>query len=101
MERFTIRFLEVEKKCCCPVCGQAHQGRNGLGLFADEQDQPMCRTCGKQLAPTMVALLDLAQTAQRVGRGCRHLLTPPMASLLDLARAAEDYSFAGPTVWAR
>ena len=38
MERYTIRCLETEKKCCCPVCGQAHQGRNGLGLFADDQE---------------------------------------------------------------
>ena len=92
MERFTIRCLEPNQKCCCPICGLSHQGRNGLGLFAEDQNQPLCRSCGKKLAPTMVALLDLAQTAARVGRGCRRLLTPPMESLLDLARAAEDYS---------
>jgi hypothetical protein len=44
----------------------------------------------------MIALLDLAQTAERVGKSCRHLLTPPMESLLDLARAAENYSHTAP-----
>jgi hypothetical protein len=44
----------------------------------------------------MVALLDLATAAERVGKSCRHLLTPPMASLLDLAHAAENYSHTAP-----
>jgi len=46
----------------------------------------------------MIALLDLAHTAERVGRSCRHLLTPPMESLLDLAQAAENYSCTAPKV---
>jgi hypothetical protein len=92
MRRYTIGQVEEGEIRCCPMCEQAHQGQKGLGLFAEDQEQPMCRTCGKKHAPTMVALLDLAQTAERVGRGCRHLLTPPMESLLDLARAAENYS---------
>ena len=49
----------------------------------------------------MAALLDLAQTAERVGKTCRVLLTPPMESLLDLAHAAEAYSHTAPKVAAR
>ena len=49
----------------------------------------------------MVALLDLAQTAERVGKSCRRLLTPPMESLLDLAHAAEAYSHTAPKLPAR
>ena len=52
----------------------------------------MCLPCGKKWAPSMIALLELAMTAERVGKSCRHLLTPPMESLLDLAHAAENYS---------
>jgi len=73
-------------------------GRRGLGLFTEDHDRPMCRACGKKWAPSMIALLDLAHTAERVGRSCRHLLTPPMESLLDLAQAAENYSCTAPKV---
>jgi hypothetical protein len=48
----------------------------------------------------MIALLDLAHAAERVGKRCRHLLTPPMESLLDLAHAAENYSHATPNLHA-
>jgi hypothetical protein len=94
MECYTIRIVEESGCRCCPQCGQDHQGRRGLGLFAANHDQPVCRSCGKKGAPTMVALLDLAQTAERVGKTCRVLLTPPMESLLDLAHAAEAYTAA-------
>jgi hypothetical protein len=56
----------------------------------------VCRNCGKKHAPTLVALLDLASTASRVGRIGHHTLVPPMTALLDLARAAEDYTRATP-----
>ncbi|HZZ82268.1 MAG TPA: hypothetical protein VFE62_27470 [Gemmataceae bacterium] len=94
MDGYTIRIIEESGSKCCPKCGQASHGRGGLGLFAANHDQPVCRSCGKKGAPTMAALLDLAQTAERVGKTCRVLLTPPMASLLDLAHAAEAYSSA-------
>src|ERR1019366_9034399 len=64
---FTIRLVEDAKDCCCPKCGERYVGRSGLRLFGEDHERPMCRNCGKKLAPTMVALLDLAQTAVRVG----------------------------------
>jgi hypothetical protein len=91
MERYTIGLAEESERSCCPLCEQLQQGVRGLVLYDGDQRQPLCRPCGKKVAPTMVALLELAQTAERVGRSCRHLLTPPMESLLDLARAAENY----------
>ena len=96
MGTFTIRQVDEGKVCCCPKCGEHYDGRGGLRLFAEDHDRPVCRTCGKKLAPTMVALLDLAHAAERVARSGRRLLTPPMESLLDLARAAENYSCAAP-----
>jgi|ERR1035438_9262637 hypothetical protein len=96
MECYTIRLVEQAQDTSCPKCGECYRGRGGLGLFAKDHDQPVCRSCGKKWAPTMVALLDLAHTADRVGKSCRHLLTPPMESLLDLAHAAENYSHTTP-----
>jgi hypothetical protein len=102
MQQFTIRLCEENHPNGCPVCGKAH--RRGAGdargprLFLEEHADPLCRGCGKKLAPAMAALLDLAHTAERVGRRSRHMLTPPLESLLDLARAAEDYSASAPCV---
>ena len=96
MDGYTIRMIDNLAETCCPKCGVHDRARNGLGLFAQDHAQPVCRNCGKKWAPTMIALLDLAQTAERVGKSCRHLLTPPMESLLDLARAAENYSHTAP-----
>ncbi len=96
MECFTIRMFEESARGACPKCGDPAAGPNGLALFADDDDEPICRACGKKMAPSMVALLDLARTAERVGKSYRHLLTPPMESLLDLASAAENYSHSAP-----
>jgi hypothetical protein len=96
MNCYTIRLVDDAGESSCPKCGERNPGRGGLGLFAEDYDQPVCRNCGKKWAPTMIALLDLAHTAERVGKSCRHLLTPPMESLLDLAHAAENYSHATP-----
>jgi ribosomal protein L40E len=96
MESYTIRLVENQEETCCPRCGARHPGRSGLKLFAVDHDQPVCRTCGKKEAPEMIALLDLAHAAERVGKSFRHLLTPPMESLLDLAHAAENYLHTAP-----
>ena len=52
--------------------------------------------CGRKHAPSLVALLDLAHVAERVGRIGRHTLVPPLDALLALARAAEEYTHTGP-----
>jgi hypothetical protein len=97
MQHFTIRLCTENRSQACPVCGHAqHPGPRGPRLFLEAHQEPLCRRCGKKLAPTMAALLDLAHAAERIGRHSRHLLTPPLESLLDLARAAENYSAAGP-----
>ena len=102
MQQFTIRLYSEGHPPSCPVCGAGqHPNPRGLRLFIDSHDEPLCRGCGKKLAPTMAALLDLAHTAERIGRRSRHMLTPPMETLLDLARAAENYSAARPATVAR
>ncbi len=75
----------------CPLCGRQIESEEGPQLCLADHAQVVCRDCGKKHAPPLVALIDLARTAERVGRMGRHTLSPPMVALLDLARAAENY----------
>src|SRR5579859_968468 len=95
MQQCAIRLCDDSPPNVCPACGRPHD-RNapGPGLFLEAHADPLCRGCGKKLAPAMAALLDLALAAERVGRCSRHMLTPPLESLLDLARAAEHFACA-------
>ena len=92
MQCFTIQYTDESCEFCCPACGTLNIARKGPRLFPVNSAEPICRDCGKRLAPNLVALLDLAHVADKVGRQGRHMLTPPMESLLDLARAAENYA---------
>src|SRR5215469_12660740 len=83
MQQCNIRLCDESHRHACPVCGREH-GLNvqGPGLFLEAHGSPLCRPCGKKLAPAMAALLDLAVAAERIGRCSRHMLTPPLESLL-------------------
>jgi hypothetical protein len=96
MQRFTIQYTTASTESCCPACGTLNLSKRGPRLFPVDSDVPICRDCGKRLAPNLIALIDLAHVADKVGRLSRHILTPPMESLLDLARAAENYSHCSP-----
>jgi hypothetical protein len=65
----------------------------GPQLFVEDSAGMACRDCGRRHAPSLVGLLDLARTAERIGKIGRHTVAPPMVALLDLARVAEDYLF--------
>jgi hypothetical protein len=58
-----------------------------------DKEAGVCHSCGKNHAPTLAALLVLAQVARRVGNIGRHTVVPPMEALLDLARAAEEFTY--------
>jgi hypothetical protein len=97
MPHCTIRLCEENHLNQCPLCGrQQHLDAQGPRLFVEAHAEPLCRGCGKKLAPAMAALVELANAAERLGRRSRHMLTPPLESLLDLARAAENYSDSTP-----
>lgn len=83
----------------CFYCGQNLSLRLGLGLRTGpalrtaQEDKPVCVECGRRLAPALSALLELAQTARRVGRVQeRTPLGVSMEALLELARVSERYS---------
>jgi hypothetical protein len=90
-EHYNVRFVEADVPTCCPECGDVQADGRGPRVYQLGQEQPLCRRCGKRLAPHLGALLELASTMERLGRPCRQRLTPPLEVLLDLARAAENY----------
>jgi hypothetical protein len=100
MDRMILKFAEEAGAEACCLCGKPTLWTKGPRLVSGDS-ATVCRSCGKRHVPGMVALLDLAHVADKVGRQCRHLLTPPMEALLDLARAAEEYSSAAPKCPAR
>jgi hypothetical protein len=77
---------------CCALCGDETSAGGGPQLLQADSLDVVCRKCGQRHAPELVALLDLASTAARVGRLAKHTLVPPLTALLDLARAAENYT---------
>jgi hypothetical protein len=96
MTNLVIHWGPASPHDACDFCGGQAVASAGPQLYRADNRQAVCRNCGKKHAPSLVALLDLASTAQRVGRIGRHTIVPPMTSLLDLARAAENYTFAAP-----
>jgi hypothetical protein len=96
MTDLVIHYSYSTETESCALCG-GRTGSRGPQLHRAQTGDVVCRTCGKEYAPSLVALLDLACTAERVGRIGRHNLVPPLTSLLDLARAAENYSLATPS----
>ena len=95
MYHLTIAVDKADTTESCALCGKRSLKKSGLTLCL-EHDRHVCRDCGKRLAPSLVALVDLACTAQRVGKIGRHTLVPPLEALLDLARMAEEFLSSSP-----
>ena len=96
MAELTIALQEATLTNGCALCGARASAGAGPHLVLVDGREGVCRECGRRHAPGLVALLDLAQVARRVGRIGRHTLVPPLHALLDLARAAEHYTEAVP-----
>jgi hypothetical protein len=94
MTNLTIKFLPECDNPCCGLCGNAIVAGAGPQPFLN--DEPVCRKCANRHNARVVALVDLAHVAERVGKVCRHMLVPPMEALLALARAAEDFTQSAP-----
>lgn len=91
MAHLTIRLDVAHTAARCGLCGGSTGAAAGPRLADADSEATVCRACGKRHAPSLVALLDLACVAERVGRIGRHTVVPPMGAILDLVKAAEDY----------
>ncbi len=93
MQRLTIGLNHPAADGTCPLCDRPLPPAPDTGLALTDGTAPVCADCGRRHARPLVALLDLARVARRVGTIGRHTVAPPMEALLDLARAAEHYAF--------
>jgi hypothetical protein len=78
----------------CGCCGRQVQATAGARLILADTEAPICPDCARLHAPSLAALVNLADAADRVGRMGRHSVFPPLTALLDLASAAERYTSA-------
>ena len=92
MRTLTIQIAPATTTERCCLCDASLSPTSKAELTLTDDGAPVCPSCARQYAPTLVALLDLARVARRVGKIRRHILIPPFEALLDLARAAETYT---------
>jgi hypothetical protein len=92
MNELVLQLSSFAVKEECGLCGQRAVWPAGPRPVLAERGDAVCRDCGKRHAPSLVALVDLARAAERVGRIGRHTVCPPLTALLDLSRAAENYA---------
>jgi hypothetical protein len=87
-----LAYRDEIKNEPCGLCGQAVSAPAGMQLLLSGNSTPVCATCGRKHAPSLAALVNLAEAATRIGRINRHSVFPPLTALLDLANAAEKYT---------
>jgi hypothetical protein len=91
MTKLILRNKDTASTGPCGLCGGPAAAPAGMQLVREDTDEPVCPACGQQHAPSLAALVQLADTAERVGRIGRHSVFPPLSALLDLASAAEKF----------
>lgn len=67
MPDLVIRMNPVASNDPCAVCGDRTDPLVGPELFLANTYHLVCRRCGQQLAPELVAVLDTAQAARADG----------------------------------
>jgi hypothetical protein len=92
MMQVVLEYKTEATKQPCGLCGQEMTVSAGMQMVVAGNSAPVCPDCGRQHAPALTALLQLADAATRIGRIGRHSVFPPLTALLDLANAAEKYA---------
>jgi hypothetical protein len=101
VERMSELILQANAEAAEEPCGLCHRVAEfpaGNRLALAEAGTPVCQECGRAHAPSLAALVNLADAAERIGRIGRHSVFPPLTALLDLASAAEQYTAAAQPV---
>ncbi|GIW82743.1 MAG: hypothetical protein KatS3mg105_4550 [Gemmatales bacterium] len=93
MSELAIGLAEGAEEGPCSLCGQQVSFPAGLRVMTSNKGS-VCRNCAKQHVPTLVALMDLASTAERIGKIVQHNHWLPLKSHLEMAQAAERYASA-------
>ena len=96
MSQLLLRYSPTPVECACGLCGREATWPAGTQLVLANAGEPVCSSCGEHHAPSLAALLQLGEEAERVGRIGRHTVFPPYTALLDLARAADHYAGSCP-----
>ena len=99
MVHLSIKLNPRATRDTCGLCGKATATAAGPRLILADREAVVCHGCGQKHAPSLAALLSLAQVARRVGTIGRHTVVPPMEALLDLARAAENFTYSVNGHW--
>jgi hypothetical protein len=92
MNQVVLEYKAEETNEPCGLCGQPVVAPAGMQLLVAGTAAPVCLDCGRKHAPSLAALIQLADAATRIGRIGRHSVFPPLTALLDLANAAEKYA---------
>ncbi len=92
MGKVLLRFSGKRSRGTCGVCDQETIAAPGCQLCLADTGDLVCNPCGRRHAPELFALVDLSDTAERVGRIACFGISPPMVALLQLARAAEEFT---------
>lgn len=92
MNQVVLEYKSEESNEPCGLCGQPVTTPAGMQLLVAGTSAPVCPDCGRKHAPSLAALIQLADAATRIGRIGRHSVFPPLTALLDLANAAEKYA---------
>jgi hypothetical protein len=92
MTHVILQCQPIALSAPCGLCGQPTTTPPGTQLVVAGGHDPVCPDCGRKHAPTLAALVGLADAAERIGRMGRHSVFPPLTALLDLASAAEKYT---------
>lgn len=90
--QFLLEYRDEIRNEPCGVCGQVLSGPAAMQLVLSDSSAPVCSDCGRKHAPSLAALVHLAEAATRIGRINRHSVFPPLTALLDLANAAEKFA---------
>src|SRR6266568_7070617 len=74
MNGLVIRFNSDQCNDVCALCQKTMDSKDGPRLYMADLTRAVCCNCGKRRAPSLAALLELAQAAQRaehIGRNSR------------------------------
>ncbi len=92
MTQLAIKENNVVTNDACAVCGDRTDPTGGVDLFASDGAALVCEwKCGKEHAPSLVALLELARAAEHYASALAHKDFEILNTQNEVLRAARNY----------